>query len=460
MAALTGWLGNPPESYKRSALTEAATLGTAWCSGFDTGVNGFHVEQWSNSPIAHADLERLIASPHPRTLTSFFSEPPERIEDYNPKQGLGVGLCREWRCLQPADLEDQVRKVLTESGDFAGTLVHRLARLFSKVKGGLATAFFRDEQLFLATTYRPLFFHTDWRTYFLFSSSLDGLPKWSHSLDPFSVNRVHLTQGRPYYPRTVHLRDRRTRNPLVEADTVVTQQVPGYWPGQEHVPRYEMSTRHMERWTNTSKKVLVAMSGGIDSTTVAYFLKKTGWDVTLVYVKYHTKSQEREIDHINQIADHGGFRFLAVDCPVILRSNLTAEGELVKGAFQSWVAARNLTIMTLLTAMAETRGIGAIAIGTTDNSTYTDDSAEFGRRFQEVLEYSTASDMRIELLHPLSRRSKVDILELAFEVGVPLELTWSCYDSGDKPCGTCASCKGRAAGFAALGKDDPALKGD
>jgi 7-cyano-7-deazaguanine synthase len=37
--------------------------------------------------------------------------------------------------------------------------------------------------------------------------------------------------------------------------------------------------------------------------------------------------------------------------------------------------------------------------------------------------------------------SKLDIVHRALELGVPLELTWSCYQDGPDPCGVCDSCR-------------------
>jgi 7-cyano-7-deazaguanine synthase len=54
--------------------------------------------------------------------------------------------------------------------------------------------------------------------------------------------------------------------------------------------------------------------------------------------------------------------------------------------------------------------------------------------------------------------SKAEIVRYGMALGAPLELTWSCYAGGERPCGVCDSCQLRAAGFAAAGLADPALE--
>ena len=53
--------------------------------------------------------------------------------------------------------------------------------------------------------------------------------------------------------------------------------------------------------------------------------------------------------------------------------------------------------------------------------------------------------------------NQADVVRTGLQLKVPYELTWSCYEGGDRPCGKCATCLDRAAAFAANGAADPAL---
>jgi 7-cyano-7-deazaguanine synthase len=59
---------------------------------------------------------------------------------------------------------------------------------------------------------------------------------------------------------------------------------------------------------------------------------------------------------------------------------------------------------------------------------------------------------------PFVDMNKAGVVKMGLELGVPYELTWSCYEGGDEPCGKCGTCIDRAAAFAANGVEDPALK--
>lgn len=96
--------------------------------------------------------------------------------------------------------------------------------------------------------------------------------------------------------------------------------------------------------------------------------------------------------------------------------------------------------------------IGANAV---DYSGYPDCRPEFLRAFGEVVRKGTKAGPGIEIMAPLIKKSKKEIVRLARRLGAPLELTWSCYKGGPRPCGLCDSCALRAKGFREAGIEDP-----
>ena len=96
-----------------------------------------------------------------------------------------------------------------------------------------------------------------------------------------------------------------------------------------------------------------------------------------------------------------------------------------------------------------------------DYSGYPDCRPEFYESAVETLNLGsrlfTQYGIRIEVKTPILAMTKADIVRLAVELKVPLELTWSCYKGGEKPCGECDSCSLRAKGFEEAGVEDPAL---
>ena len=54
--------------------------------------------------------------------------------------------------------------------------------------------------------------------------------------------------------------------------------------------------------------------------------------------------------------------------------------------------------------------------------------------------------------------NKAEVVKLGLQLKAPYRLTWSCYEGGDRPCGTCGTCIDRAKAFEANGVQDPALE--
>lgn len=122
----------------------------------------------------------------------------------------------------------------------------------------------------------------------------------------------------------------------------------------------------------------------------------------------------------------------------------------------TYVPFRNGVFLSIAAALAEKERCDAIFIGVVqeDSSGYPDCGAEFIGAFERALDLGTSRDFHPRIKTPLVHLSKAQIVSLALEIGVPLELTWSCYERKDAACGLCDSCLLRLKGFAGAGAKD------
>ena len=122
----------------------------------------------------------------------------------------------------------------------------------------------------------------------------------------------------------------------------------------------------------------------------------------------------------------------------------------------TYVPFRNGVFLSIAAALAEKERCDAIFIGVVqeDGSGYPDCGAEFIGAFERALDLGTSRDFHPRIKTPLVHLSKAQIVSLALRIGVPLELTWSCYEREDAACGLCDSCLLRLKGFAGAGVKD------
>lgn len=226
-----------------------------------------------------------------------------------------------------------------------------------------------------------------------------------------------------------------------------------------------------------AKKAVVILSGGLDSTTCMGIARDRGYELYPITFDYGQRHRI-ELDNARKVAEHYGVSgrhkvvrldFLreiggsaltddSIDVP-----DMTAPGAAQTAASEipvTYVPGRNLMFLSIATSYAEVLGAESIYIGVNalDYSGYPDCRPEFIAKVEDVIKYATKVGVEgkpISIETPLANWTKADIIREGMRLGVPYELTTSCYNGREAACGVCDSCRLRLKGFEEAGSRDP-----
>ncbi len=212
---------------------------------------------------------------------------------------------------------------------------------------------------------------------------------------------------------------------------------------------------------------VVLLSGGMDSCLTAAIADQT-CELAFLHLNYGQKTEQREKKAFQDIADfYQVNRRLSVDMQhfkVIGGSSLTDKSISVENANldnevipSSYVPFRNANILAIATSWAEVIHACKLFIGAVeeDSSGYPDCRETFFKSFNLVINEGTRPETQIEIVTPLIKLSKKEIVLRALALKAPLHLTWSCYQNEEIACGICESCALRLRGFELAGREDP-----
>lgn len=203
------------------------------------------------------------------------------------------------------------------------------------------------------------------------------------------------------------------------------------------------------------KRAVVLLSGGLDSSTcLAIATTRDGYACTALSFRYgqrHTIELERAAQIAKLFgADH---RIIDINIGSFGGSALTDEGMDVptqgteSGVIPpTYVPGRNTVFIAVGLSLAEAIDAERIYLGinAVDYSGYPDCRPEYLDAYQKLANLATKAGIEghgAKLEAPLVMMSKVDIVKTALDLGVPIDLTWSCYQGGAEPCGVCDSCR-------------------
>jgi 7-cyano-7-deazaguanine synthase len=139
-------------------------------------------------------------------------------------------------------------------------------------------------------------------------------------------------------------------------------------------------------------------------------------------------------------------------------SDMKRQGRLA-GLPRTYIPMKNATYYSLAAAFAEETGSSFIVGGhnSDDLRFFEDTSDEFFAHLQKAIRAGSARlrERRVRIWRPLREMPKVKVVALAYRLGVPLEMTWSCHMEGSEHCWKCDGCIARKRSFAEAGVTDP-----
>lgn len=222
-----------------------------------------------------------------------------------------------------------------------------------------------------------------------------------------------------------------------------------------------------------TRKAIVLLSGGLDSTTVLAQAKSEGFEPYALSFRYGQR-HAIELEAAKRVAEAQGVKDHVV-CDIDLRvfggSALTSDVDVPKHASVdeveenipvTYVPARNTVFLSFALAYAEVVGSTDIFIGVNalDYSGYPDCRPEYIKAFEDMANLATRAGVEggaITIHAPLMEKTKGEIVQMGLDLGVDFSLTSSCYDPDEagRSCGQCDSCLLRLKGFADAGSSDP-----
>lgn len=225
-------------------------------------------------------------------------------------------------------------------------------------------------------------------------------------------------------------------------------------------------------------KAMVLFSGGVDSTTcLALAVKKHGAENVIALSISYGQKHNKEIESAEKLTKYYGVKWQTLDLSLIFKdSNCSllknSNDEIPKESYSeqllktngspvsTYVPFRNGLFLASAASIALSNGCNIIYYGPhaddAAGNAYPDCSSVFNDAMAKAIYEGSGQQVSIEA--PFVNMTKKDIVKLGLELNVPYELTWSCYEGGEKPCGICGTCRDRIEAFKANGITDPLME--
>jgi 7-cyano-7-deazaguanine synthase len=215
-------------------------------------------------------------------------------------------------------------------------------------------------------------------------------------------------------------------------------------------------------------KAVLILSGGVDSTTLLFKMLADGYQASALTFDYGQRHR-KEIHCARRVAqvcripqktvDLASLSGLLGESALLGRSEVPSCHYTEESARQTIVPNRNMIMLSVAAGYAEARGIPEVfyAAHRNDATIYPDCREEFVEALGRAILLATAWHP-ISLRAPFVNMTKAEIVRLGLALGVPYELTWSCYRGEEVPCRSCPTCIEREEAFALNEAVDPLIE--
>lgn len=211
------------------------------------------------------------------------------------------------------------------------------------------------------------------------------------------------------------------------------------------------------------------VSGGMDSVTLAHLLAELHPEDPLVIVSVNYGQRHvRELQCAAAAANRLGAEWVPLDLSEVLRPILTGsaltddvdvpEGHYAEDTMKATIVPnRNAILLAIATGLTTARGGGTVYTGVHagDHFVYPDCRPAFIEAMSEAMHLGTEGDAETGIAAPFEDMTKAEIVSMGDTLGVPFDLTWSCYQGGNLHCGVCGTCTERREAFEIAGVPDP-----
>ena len=210
---------------------------------------------------------------------------------------------------------------------------------------------------------------------------------------------------------------------------------------------------------------VVCLSGGMDSAAALALALTEDPNTVAVSFAYPSKHNELERAMACRLASHYDVSWAVLDVQTAMEgfsSALLRGGDSIpeghytdESMTRTVVPGRNLIFASLAVGLAWSMDLEEVwlAIHAGDHAIYPDCRPAF---FESLaMTVALATEERVSMRAPYLDLTKGEILRQGLEMGVPYELTRTCYTDREVACGKCGACVERLEAFEQNGAKDP-----